>query len=74
MFFIYILYSESSDVFYIGHTDDWNRRFREHNESPHTTYTSKHRPWTLMAVFQCGDERRLALEIERFIRSRNQEQ
>jgi hypothetical protein len=33
MFYVYILYSESADRYYIGHTNDPERRLVEHNTS-----------------------------------------
>ena len=68
MYYLYFLYSPSSDVYYVGHTDNWERRFIEHNESQHPTYTSKHRPWKLKAVFECGEDRSTAVKMERFIK------
>ena len=68
MFFIYFLYSPSSDIYYVGQTENWEKRISEHNESPNPTFTSKHRPWILKAVFECGIERSEALKLERFIK------
>jgi len=68
MYYIYILYSEKSDKYYVGHTDDVYQRLESHNNSERTTYTSKHRPWKLMAVFESGSVRGEALKIERFIK------
>lgn len=67
-FFIYILYSEHSNVYYIGHTNDFIRRLEEHNFSGHQTYTSKHRPWVLKAVYACGNLKAEAVKVERFIK------
>lgn len=68
MYFIYILYSTSSDLYYVGYTQDYVRRLTEHNHSNHPTFTSKHRPWILKAVYQCGDQESTAVQIERFIK------
>ena len=68
MYFIYILYSEKSDKYYVGHTDDVNQRLLEHNTSERITFTSKHRPWKIMAVYECGAGRGEVLKIERFIK------
>ncbi|MBE0640218.1 MAG: GIY-YIG nuclease family protein [Bacteroidales bacterium] len=68
MFYIYILYSRSADRYYVGHTDDYLRRLDEHSNSERNTYTSKHRPWELKAVFECGDDRGEAQKIELFIK------
>ena len=68
MFFIYIIYSEPSDLYYVGYSDDPKRRLIEHNNKPCNTYTSKHRPWVLKAVFKCGPTEADAIRIERFIK------
>ena len=68
MYYIYILYSEKSDKYYVGHTDDVSQRLANHNNSEHITYTSKHRPWKIMAVYECATDRGEALTIERFIK------
>ncbi|ARS42607.1 hypothetical protein CA265_24265 [Sphingobacteriaceae bacterium GW460-11-11-14-LB5] len=67
-FFIYILYSEGSNVYYIGHTNDFIRRLEEHNTSKHLTFTAKHRPWVLKVVYACGNLKAEAVKIERFIK------
>ena len=68
MFYLYILYSDNSDKYYIGYTNDYERRFHEHNHSDRTTFTSKHRPWILKAVFACGEIESEAIHLERFIK------
>jgi len=68
MFYLYILYSESSDKYYVGYTRDYRRRFHEHNHSDRITFTSKHRPWILKAVFACGEIEGDAIRLERFIK------
>ncbi|MBL7014472.1 MAG: GIY-YIG nuclease family protein, partial [Candidatus Marinimicrobia bacterium] len=30
-YFVYVLYSESSDQYYVGHTEDIDRRLNQHN-------------------------------------------
>jgi putative endonuclease len=69
MFYVYILYSPSSDKYYVGHTDDMERRLHEHNNpEKEGTFTSKHRPWRSEAVFQCSPDRSDAMKAERFIK------
>ena len=70
MFFIYILHSEKSDKYYVGHTDDPVRRLNEHNESKHLTFTSKHRPWKLAAQIQLSEIRSEAILVEKYIKGR----
>jgi putative endonuclease len=55
MYFIYILYSTKSDIYYVGHTNDLKRRFEEHNELSEDSFTSK--------------QRRFAIKVEKMIKS-----
>ncbi|MES3016384.1 MAG: GIY-YIG nuclease family protein [Bacteroidota bacterium] len=65
-YYIYILYSQSSDIYYAGYTSDPERRLLEHNTSLRTTFTSKHRPWIIKVVYSCGEDETTAIKIERF--------
>ena len=68
MFYIYIIYAQKFDKFYVGSSQDpWNRLIK-HNTSPFNTFTSKYRPWVLKAVFEVGETRGEALRIEKFIK------
>ena len=70
MYYIYILYSASSDIFYVGYSSDYTRRLQEHNtQANFNTFTSKHRPWVLRAVFKCGEDEKTAVGLERFIKN-----
>jgi putative endonuclease len=71
MFYIYFIYSDSSDIYYVGHSDNPWRRLEEHNFSEFLTFTSKHRPWILKAVFECGHSRLEALKVEKFIKKKS---
>ena len=68
MFYLYILYSTSSDKYYIGYTDNIKRRLFEHNNSERTTYTSKHRPWVIKKNIELGTHRGFAMKIEKAIK------
>ncbi|HLN52399.1 MAG TPA: GIY-YIG nuclease family protein [Lentimicrobium sp.] len=68
MYYIYILNSERSDLYYIGYTDNVQRRLAEHNTSPRNTFTSKHRPWKIKAVFIATEDIGTTIKIERFIK------
>ena len=68
-YFVYILYSKVSDIFYVGYTDDFIRRFEQHNHADKITFTSKHRPWILKAVYSCGANQSNAMKIEKFIKN-----
>ena len=55
MFYIYILYSLASDKYYIGYSNNAHRRLIEHNSKQINSFTSKHRPWILKALFSVGE-------------------
>ena len=46
MYYVYILYSNSADKFYIGQTNDVADRLKRHNAGSET-YTKLYRPWIL---------------------------
>jgi len=46
MYFVYILYSLSTDRFYIGHAEDVNTRFQQHNNG-YSKSTKSGIPWKL---------------------------
>lgn len=68
MYFIYILYSLKSDIYYAGHTGDVEQRVKRHNEIAEDSFTSKHRPWVLKAVFSYGEDLGVAMRVEKFIK------
>jgi putative endonuclease len=68
MFYVYFLYSEKFDKYYVGHTDDPARRLSEHNHNENPTFTNKYRPWKLVWQFQVSARRGDALKIEKFIK------
>ncbi|HAA17179.1 MAG TPA: excinuclease ABC subunit C [Cytophagales bacterium] len=57
MFFCYILYSESIDKFYIGHTASLEERIRKHN-THHKGFTGKANDWIIVyhETFQTKSE------------------
>ena len=66
MHYVYILYSNKSDLFYVGISTDVKLRLQFHNHFSTTSFTSKHRPWTLQVSFSVPDEA-IAIRIERYI-------
>ena len=68
MFYLYVLYSAGSDLYYIGHTENVAGRLFQHNNPELDNYTSVHRPWELAAAFEAGATRGEALKLERFIK------
>jgi putative endonuclease len=70
MFYIYILLSECSGYYYIGHSDDPERRLFQHNNIDKDTYTSKHRPWSMVFKYPVSDTRSDAIIIEKYLKKR----
>ncbi|MEO0573108.1 MAG: GIY-YIG nuclease family protein [Bacteroidota bacterium] len=68
MFYLYILYSDTYNRYYVGSSRDPWERLVQHNVSPKLTFTLKFRPWQLAAVFEAGTKRSDALKSERFIK------
>ncbi len=46
MFYTYIIYSGKLDRYYIGSTDNLEKRLADHNNS-RSTYTKRGKPWIL---------------------------
>jgi putative endonuclease len=69
MFYVYILFSKSSDRFYIGHTNDVARRLTEHNNPVSgKKYSAKHKEWDLVYSVPVSDSRSDAFRVERFFK------
>ena len=68
MFYVYILYSESADRYYVGHTDDPDRRLEEHNTALKNSYTAKFRPWISKAIFEVSESRGEAKYVENYLK------
>ena len=71
MYYLYILYSPSKDKFYVGISDDVERRLAQHNAGSSNYYTKSGIPWEMKAVFACTD-RSEAMKLEnRFKKSKS---
>ena len=68
MIFVYILYSSSLERYYVGHSDDVEKRLREHN-SGKGNYTSKGINWVLVVRIECKT-RSEAVKLEQKIKKR----
>ncbi len=68
MFYIYIIYSNTAEKFYVGHSENPWDRLIQHNENEGDKYTGKYQNWELKAVFQVSENRGEALSIEKFIK------
>ena len=65
--FVYILQSEENDRFYVGRSQNPERRLDHHN-STSTGFTSRYRPWTLVFTEEFPTKEK-AIEAERLIKS-----
>jgi putative endonuclease len=70
-FYIYILYSESHDKYYIGQTNDLNDRIRRHN-CGFEKFTAPYGPWALKCVIE-KSTRGEAILLERKLKNLNKE-
>ena len=67
-FTVYILFSATIDKYYVGHTDNIDRRINEHNTGQ-TRFTSiQGKPWIIVYTEQY-ETRALAMKREREIKS-----
>ena len=72
MFTLYILYSKTIDRYYVGYTNDFERRLSEHNRIKHK-YTDIGIPWRLVHS-EIYPSKKEAMLRERFIKSRKSKQ
>ena len=68
MYYIYLIYSNSADKYYIGHSSDPWKRLEQHNNNEPDKFTGKYKPWDLKAVFQISERKGDADKIEKFIK------
>jgi putative endonuclease len=72
MYKVYILYSKKLDRYYVGYTNDFERRITEHNRIK-GKYTDAGIPWILVYSEEYADKKS-AMEREKFIKSRKSKQ
>lgn len=68
MYHIYILYSDTYDKYYIGQTNNLERRLLQHNEQEKNSFTAKYRPWRIVKSFEVGESLGIARKIENHIK------
>ncbi len=68
MYAVYILYSEKTGKYYVGHTNELNRRLAEHNRIK-GKYTDTGIPWKVVYT-ESHYSKTEAYARERFIKSR----
>ena len=66
---VYILYAVRFDKYYIGETEDIQKRMLFHNALSENSYTSKYRPWIVYASFEVKD-RSMARKIEKYLKKK----
>src|SRR5215831_10133703 len=71
VFYVYIIYSEIYDKYYIGQTNDVADRLRRHNNGCEK-FTSSYVPWILKCVIQ-KLTRSEAMSLERKLKNHNRE-
>ena len=68
MHYIYFLYSETADKYYVGHSQDPWKRLEQHLSNTGDKYTGSFHDWKLKAVFEVSSVRGAADKIEKFIK------
>ena len=68
MFYVYIIYSEKADKFYIGQTMDLEERLQQHNSGVFEKCSTKiANDWEIFHLISCKS-RKLAIMIEKHIK------
>ncbi|PWL32475.1 MAG: hypothetical protein DCO96_02730 [Fluviicola sp. XM-24bin1] len=62
MFYVYILYSQAKDRFYVGQTNNLENRIERHNNG-YVKSTKAYRPW-MVAYTETFEERAAAVRRE----------
>jgi putative endonuclease len=71
-YFVYILYSKILDRFYIGTTNNVERRLIQHNR-PHKGYTNSGQPWVLLYSEQFASKKNALIRERRIKRKKSKE-
>lgn len=67
MYFVYVIYSQALDSYYVGYSSDPEVRLKQHNEGFYfDSFTSKSSDWNLFYVLKCNDKTQV-LKIEKHI-------
>jgi putative endonuclease len=69
MHYVYIIFSESVQKFYIGESEDTTERLTKHNSGAYSNaFTRQAKDWNLQVAIECPN-RTIALKIEKHIKS-----
>ena len=66
-YYVYILFSDSINKYYVGYSHDPWLRLTYHNSNEKDKYTGKGKPWNLCAVL-LAENKTAAISCERFIK------
>jgi len=66
-FYVYILFSEGHDKFYVGQTNNVEARLKRHN-SGRSKYTKPYIPWLMICSIE-KESRAQAMELERKLKN-----
>ena len=69
MFFVYIIFSASSNIYYKGFCVNIEKRLRQHNENE-SRYTAQKGPWVLVFARKF-DTKKKALKYEKMLKRQN---
>ena len=67
MFYVYILYSERIDKYYVGFSENPDNRLEFHNSPFNKIWTKRGQPWVLLKILEF-DSKTEALRVEKFIK------
>jgi putative endonuclease len=66
---VYIIFSESTQKFYIGETENITKRLIKHNAGVYSkAFTTQANDWTIKTILEC-ENRTVALKMEKYIKS-----
>ena len=71
-YFVYIIYSQKCDIYYIGHTNNLIDRLNRHNQN-RNKFTSGKGPWEFIIFHRChtkSEAYRLELKLKSFKNSK----
>jgi putative endonuclease len=68
MYYVYFLFSQQANKFYVGHSADPWKRLNQHLANSADKYTGGYHDWQLIAVFEVSELRGDADKIEKFIK------
>jgi len=67
MFYVYVIRSLKSKIFYVGYTENLRKRLFEYNRGL-TKATAPHRPWKLV-YYSAFNDKKMAKNFELYLKS-----